>query len=75
MDAGLAMQLIEAPLIAGQLQSQLPQQAKDNCQALGRPFSGNAVGLASATDLKGLTIGPFPQKLGWLPKGIGAMFG
>ncbi|EKM75832.1 hypothetical protein AGABI1DRAFT_79402, partial [Agaricus bisporus var. burnettii JB137-S8] len=75
LDAGLAMQLIEAPLIAGQLQSQLPQQAKDNCQALGRPFSGNAVGLASATDLKGLTIGPFPQKLGWLPKGIGAMFG
>jgi iron transport multicopper oxidase len=69
------MQLIEAPTIAAGLQSQLPQKAKDNCQALGKPISGNAVGLASATDLNGLAVGPFPQNVGWQPKGIGAMFG
>lgn len=69
------MQLIEAPTIAGGLQSHLPQQAKDNCQALGKPVSGNAVGLASATDLQGLTVGPFPQNLGWNAGGVGAMFG
>jgi iron transport multicopper oxidase len=68
------MQLIEAPL-AAQQHNQAPQKLKDNCQALGKPISGNAAGKASTTDLQGLTVGPFPQKLGWHAKGIGAMFG
>lgn len=75
LEAGLAIQLIEAPLVAQQHQSQVPQKLKDNCQALGKPISGNAVGVASTTDLKGLQLGPFPQKLGWHSKGMGAMAG
>lgn len=42
---------------------------------LGVPISGNAAGHNSTTDLSGLTIGPYPQKLGWNAKGIGAMTG
>ncbi|KXN86655.1 Iron transport multicopper oxidase fio1 [Leucoagaricus sp. SymC.cos] len=75
LEAGLAFQLVEAPLVAQQHQAQVPQKLKDNCEALGRPISGNAAGKASTTDLKGLTVGPFPQQLGWHAKGIGAMFG
>lgn len=47
----------------------------DNCKALGKPTTGNAAGHASASDLSGLTLGPYPQILGWRPKGIGAMTG
>ncbi|KAF9448580.1 multicopper oxidase [Macrolepiota fuliginosa MF-IS2] len=75
LEAGLAFQLIEAPLEAQQHISQVPQKVYDHCEALGRPISGNAVGKASTTDLEGLKIGPFPQKLGWHSKGIGAMAG
>ncbi|KAL9709960.1 ferroxidase fet3 [Leucoagaricus gongylophorus] len=74
LEAGLAIQLIEAPLTAQQ-RNQVPQKLKDNCEALGMPVSGNAVGLASTTDLPGLTVGPFQQNLGWHARGIGAMFG
>lgn len=75
LEAGLAIQLIEAPLAAQQLRDQVPQQLESNCQALGRPVSGNAVGKASTTDLKGLVEGPFKQNLGWHAKGIVAMTG
>ncbi|KAF5383086.1 hypothetical protein D9615_005079 [Tricholomella constricta] len=74
LEVGLAIQLIEAPLIAQQRNSP-PQIMRDHCAALGKPFSGNAVGKASTTDLEGLPLGPFPQTLGWRPKGIVAMFG
>jgi iron transport multicopper oxidase len=47
----------------------------DNCVALGKPFSGNAAGKASPDDVSGLKLGPYPQKLGWHSKGIGAMAG
>ncbi|PBK70630.1 Fet3 protein [Armillaria solidipes] len=74
LQAGLAMTLIEAPLVAQQ-RNTVPQAIYDNCKALNTPFSGNAAGHESATDLSGLTLGPFPQKLGWHSKGIGAMAG
>ncbi|GLB39058.1 putative ferroxidase [Lyophyllum shimeji] len=74
LEAGLAIQLVEAPLLAQQRNAP-PQIMRDHCAALGKPFSGNAVGKASTTDLTGLHLGPFPQVLGWRPKGIGAMFG
>ncbi|KAG6816327.1 hypothetical protein H0H87_006926 [Tephrocybe sp. NHM501043] len=74
LEAGLAIQLIEAPLLAQQRNSP-PQIMRDHCATLGKPVSGNAVGKASTTDLTGLPVGPFPQVLGWRPKGIGAMFG
>ncbi|KAF8630296.1 hypothetical protein AX15_003009 [Amanita polypyramis BW_CC] len=75
LEVGLAVQIIEAPLIAQQRSSSLPQKLIDQCRALKVPTSGNAAGHASATDLSGLKLGPYPQKLGWLPRGIGAMAG
>lgn len=75
LEVGLAMQLIEAPLQAQQYTGNVPQVMYDHCKALGKPTSGNAAGFASTTDLKGLPLGPYPQKLGWHPKGIGAMAG
>ncbi|KAK0449587.1 Fet3 protein [Desarmillaria tabescens] len=74
LQVGLAITLIEAPLVAQQ-RNRVPQAIYDNCQALGTPFSGNAAGHDSTTDLSGLTLGPYPQKLGWHSKGIGAMAG
>lgn len=74
LEAGLAVQFVEAPLIA-QERNTLPQTLKDQCQMLGQPISGNAAGFASTTDLTGLPLGPYPQVLGWLPRGIGAMAG
>ncbi|KAG5643712.1 hypothetical protein DXG03_009761 [Asterophora parasitica] len=74
LEVGLAIQLIEAPLIAQQ-RSALPQKMIDNCAALHKPTSGNAAGHASVDDLSGLKLGPYQQILGWRPKGIGAMFG
>lgn len=74
MSAGLAVTLLEAPLQAQAVLSP-PPALQSQCIAQGFPVSGNAAGHNSTTDFKGLTIGPFPQKLGWLPKGIGAMAG
>ena len=68
------MQFVEAPLIAQQ-RNALPQFMVDQCAALGLPTTGNAAGHASATDLSGLPLGPFPQNNGWHARGIGAMFG
>ncbi|KII91245.1 hypothetical protein PLICRDRAFT_104957 [Plicaturopsis crispa FD-325 SS-3] len=74
LQVGLAMQLIEAPLSA---QSSLhpPQFMYDHCASLSTPSTGNAAGHASTTDLSGLALGPYPQVLGWHPRGIGAMAG
>ncbi|KAG6841148.1 hypothetical protein C0991_001425 [Blastosporella zonata] len=74
LEVGLAIQLVEAPLLAQQRNSP-PQILNDHCAALGKPVSGNAAGIASTTDLTGLPLGPYQQVLGWRPKGIGAMFG
>ena len=71
----MAVQFIEAPLIAQQRSGSLPQAVSDQCKALGLPASGNAAGHASATDLSGLPLGPYLQKIGWQPKAIGAMAG
>lgn len=74
LESGLAIQLIEAPLLAQQ-RNTVPQVMYDHCKAQGMLYSGNAAGHASPTDLSGLKEGPFPQKLGWRPKGIVAMTG
>lgn len=71
---GLAVQFIEAPLLAQQ-RNTVPPVMYDHCQTLGKKTSGNAAGFASTSQLDGLPMGPFPQKLGWHPKGIGAMAG
>ncbi|OAX35604.1 Fet3 protein [Rhizopogon vinicolor AM-OR11-026] len=76
LESGLAVQFIEAPLLAQErAQGVVPSSLYDQCTALGNPSSGNAAGHASATDLSGLPLGPWEQKLGWLTKGILAMAG
>lgn len=74
LEVGLAIQLVEAPLEAQQ-RNTVPQLMYDNCKALNLPFSGNAAGFASTTQLDGLPLGPYPQNNGWHARGIGAMFG
>lgn len=74
LEVGLAIQLIEAPLIA-QERNTVPQVLYDQCRDLKLPISGNAAGHASLTDLSGLPLGPYQQVLGWRPKGIVAMTG
>jgi iron transport multicopper oxidase len=75
LEAGLAVSFIEAPLEA-QKRNSIPQVAFDQCAALGLPFTGNAAGHTDdILNLSGLPEGPFPQILGWRPKGIGAMAG
>jgi iron transport multicopper oxidase len=76
LESGLAVQFIEAPLQAQERAvGQFPSVLYDQCATLGVLDSGNAAGHASATDLTGLPLGPYQQKLGWLPKGILAMTG
>lgn len=74
LEVGLAIQLVEAPLIMQQ-RNTVPQALYDQCQDLGLPISGNAAGHADVSDLAGLPLGPYPQVLGWKPKGIWAMTG
>ncbi|KAH7105424.1 Fet3 protein [Auriculariales sp. MPI-PUGE-AT-0066] len=78
LEAGLVIQLIEAPLemqAAAQNNHGPPQFIKDHCAAQNIPTTGNAAGHTDdPRDLSGLTMGPYPQVLGWRPKGIGAMF-
>jgi hypothetical protein len=47
----------------------------DQCAALGVPVTGNSVGKMSLTEFPGAVRGPYPQILGWRPKGIGALAG
>jgi len=75
LEAGLAIQLIEAPMEAQKDVANVPQKLYDNCRALNKPTSGNAAGHADVNDLSGLKLGPYPQKLGWHPKGVGALVG
>ena len=74
LEVGLAIQLVEAPLIA-QARNTLPQALSDQCRDLGLPVSGNAAGHASPTDLSGWRLGPYQQIIGWQTKGILAMTG
>ncbi|TCD65750.1 ferroxidase fet3 [Steccherinum ochraceum] len=75
LEVGLAVVFIEAPQQA-QERNAIPQVAFDQCKMQGIPTVGNAAGFVDdPDDLKGLPAGPFPQKLGWRPKGIWAMTG
>ncbi|KIK69948.1 hypothetical protein GYMLUDRAFT_150929 [Collybiopsis luxurians FD-317 M1] len=62
LEAGLAIQFIEAPLEVQALGMAVPSKLYDNCKQLGIPYSGNAAGHASATDLSGLPLGPYPRQ-------------
>ena len=58
LEVGLAMQFIEAPLVAQQ-RNEIPQRIFDNCKALNQLSSGNAAGHQDPNDLTGLPQGPF----------------
>jgi len=62
LEVGLAVQMIEAPLIAQQRSGPLPPAVAKQCRMLGHPVSGNAAGHASTTDLSGWYLGPFRNK-------------
>jgi iron transport multicopper oxidase len=70
------MQLIEAPLQAqAASKTTFPPVLNSHCAALNQPYTGNAAGHKSTTDLSGLRLGPYQQILGWRPKGIVAVTG
>lgn len=58
LEAGLAYTFFEAPTLAQQLVKP-PQFMYDQCQKLGIPFTGNAAGRNSTTDLSGLNVGTY----------------
>ena len=68
MNQGLAVTFVSFPNETQKLLT-IPQKMIDHCEALNIPASGNIVGLMSTTDFKGEPYGPWPQKLGWRPKG------
>ncbi|ORY28145.1 putative iron transport multicopper oxidase FET3 precursor [Naematelia encephala] len=77
--SGLAAIFIEAP-DAFQTQDAagnhtIPQAIYDHCAYWDQATSGNVVGLNSTSDFKGQPLGPFPLKMGWTPKAIGALAG
>lgn len=74
MNQGLAMTFISSSELAQKVLT-LPSEMIDHCAYWDIPTTGNIVGLNSTTDFKGEPYGPFPQILGWRPKGIGAMAG
>lgn len=74
LDAGLAVAFLEAPIQAQQV-TQLPSYVSSQCASQNIPPIGNAAGHNSTSDLTGLPAGPFPQRLGWHSRGIGAMAG
>ncbi|WWC68213.1 uncharacterized protein I206_102136 [Kwoniella pini CBS 10737] len=55
--------------------NEVPQQIYDQCKFWNTPTSGNIVGKFSTTDFKGQPYGPFPVKMGWTSKAIGALAG
>ncbi|KAH7915028.1 Fet3 ferroxidase, partial [Hygrophoropsis aurantiaca] len=76
LEAGLAIQLLEAPLFAQQRSiGAVPSYIYDQCSMLNLPNSGNAAGHPSATDLTGLPLGPFKLTESSSKKGVWSMAG
>ncbi|EIW71885.1 multi-copper oxidase, partial [Tremella mesenterica DSM 1558] len=80
LSSGLAAVFIEAPEafqgnVPGVANTTIPQVFYDQCKYFDLPTSGNVVGKFSTSDFKGEPSGPFPLKMGWTPKAIGALAG
>lgn len=76
LSSGLAAAMIEAPeQFQSDSASSVPSQITDQCKWWGKGTEGNVVGKFSTTDFKGQPWGPFPLKMGWTPKAIGALAG
>jgi iron transport multicopper oxidase len=65
---GLAVTMVSFPNETQNLLT-IPQKMIDQCNAQGIAPTGNIVGKMSTTDFKGEPYGPWPQVLGWRPKG------
>ncbi|KAK4688038.1 iron transport multicopper oxidase, partial [Tremellales sp. Uapishka_1] len=74
LSSGLAAVFIEAPEVF-QTTETVPSVFYDHCNFWDIKTSGNIVGLNSTTDFAGQPWGPFPLKMGWTPKAIGALAG
>ncbi|KAL7413963.1 Cupredoxin [Mrakia frigida] len=77
LSSGLAAVFVTGVPIA-QEEFKIPQFMIDQCAAQNIPTTGNAVGdgkHASATELTGQPLGPWPIVAGWDSKAIGAMAG
>jgi len=74
LEVGLAVVFMEAPTEAQETLT-IPQEMYEHCATDKTPSTGNAVGKNSTTNLSGQVLGPYPQILGWRPKGIGALAG
>ncbi|OCF33774.1 acidic laccase [Kwoniella heveanensis CBS 569] len=78
LSSGLAAIFLEAVDMfqqTNQTTNAVPQQIYDQCKHWGYATEGNIVGKFSTTDFKGQPYGPFPLKMGWTPKAIGALAG
>ncbi len=62
LESGLAIQLIEAPLVAQERsEGRVPSIMAEHCNAVGMRHTGNAAGHNSAEDLSGWPLGPKPK--------------
>lgn len=75
LSSGLAAVMIEAPEAFQALASSVPEQITDQCRWWHKGTEGNVVGKFSTTDFAGQPWGPWPLKMGWTPKAIGALAG
>jgi len=60
-EIGFAVQFVEAPLEAQKYKQDFPPILNEHCAQQNLPYSGNAAGHQSTTDLSGLTLGPYPN--------------
>nr|AHD24914.1 putative laccase 1 [Flammulina velutipes] len=79
LEVGLAIQLIEAPLVAQERAAgRVPKVMFDHCKAVGKPYFGNAAGHNSTEDLSGWPLGPTHQgshPSGWNGHWLGIVSG
>ncbi|WVQ69566.1 uncharacterized protein L199_007786 [Kwoniella botswanensis] len=73
--AAIFLEAVDAFQATNTTDNSVPQQVVDQCNYWKTPTSGNIVGKFSTTDFKGQPYGPFPLKMGWTSKAIGALAG
>ncbi|WVN89190.1 uncharacterized protein L203_104406 [Cryptococcus depauperatus CBS 7841] len=75
LSSGLAAVLVEAPERFAEEKANVPERIYDHCRAWKMGTEGNVVGTYSVSDFDGQPWGPFPLKMGWTRRAIGALAG
>ncbi|WVO16800.1 hypothetical protein L204_104486 [Cryptococcus depauperatus] len=75
LSSGLAAVLVEAPERFAGEKANVPERIYDHCRAWKMGTEGNVVGTYSVSDFDGQPWGPFPLKMGWTRRAIGALAG